>query len=171
MIEFRPQFSDIGNPLLHSLCAVLPTVEFHQLKVDCAELLSQIGLLCLTPAQVKDWEELEVHEQIMEDFLNEEGGEGSEILDAVGDFDEYAKFPFFKSTLDAETVGQTITLLMNLNGNSDIFAGQPISEEESVPLSAIVAVLCGIATNSFDNEGLQSIASLSNFFSNYQDHH
>lgn len=65
---------------------------------------------------MKAWEELEVHEQIMEDYIDEEEGEGAEILDAIGDFDDYAKHPYFKSSLDAETVGQTIILLLQLNG-------------------------------------------------------
>jgi hypothetical protein len=110
------------------------------------------GQLALSPEQAKAWEELEAHEQIIEDYLDEEGGEGGEILDAISSFDSYAKQPYFKCDLDVETITQTVTLLLTLNNDldpSELLAG----EEESTSLSAVVAVLIGIAGNLFETEG------------------
>lgn len=41
----RHLFADVGDSLLHKLSAVLPTVDYPQLKLECADLLGQIGII------------------------------------------------------------------------------------------------------------------------------
>jgi len=152
--ENRVLFVEIGNPIVAALSKVIIETEFPQLKLDSSEVLAQICLLSLHPEQVKIWEDLQSHQEIIEGFIGEEeGGEGGEICDATGDFEFYDPLPFFPSALDPETLGNLAKHLTELNGSAEsLLAQDSFSDEGEMSVSAVVSVLCCIAVNQFEPE-------------------
>jgi len=145
--EYRHLFVEIGNPLLKTLCGVIPAFEFPQLQADCIELVGELALLCLQPPQVKIWEELESTEQILEGFIEEDTGEGSEILDSMGDFKDYDAFPLFPYTVELSLLESTVKTLLQLSGKPETPLEGSLSEDGSMSTSAVASIIIGIIGN------------------------
>eukprot|EP01126_Amoeba_proteus_P025952 TRINITY_DN2577_c0_g1_i1.p1 TRINITY_DN2577_c0_g1~~TRINITY_DN2577_c0_g1_i1.p1 ORF type:complete len:288 (+),score=49.52 TRINITY_DN2577_c0_g1_i1:47-910(+) len=91
--DHKEEFARLANSLLSTLFTLLEKTEYPQMKAECTELIAQIGLLALTPEQVKRWEDLNSHEEFLESVLEEEEGELS-IPSSVTDYKEYEGFPY-----------------------------------------------------------------------------